>query len=206
MKKVFLLCILIAIMTEMNAQDFNFGLRGGVNFASIGGDDVSGIDSRTSFQFGAIAEFPLSEKFSLQPELLYSGQGGISEQSVFVEGVNVNTETTLKLDYLSLPVFAKYYIVDNLSFEAGPQVAFLLDAEADLEASDGNNNVSDSVDLSDEVKGIDFGINFGFGYKLDNGLNFSARYYQGISNFNDTDGDVDLFNEVIQLSVGYYFF
>ena len=203
MKKVYLLCILIISMTEMSAQDFDFGLRGGVNFASIGGDDVSGIDSRTSFQIGAIAEFPLSEKFSLQPELLYSSQGGESEESVFVEGVNVNTETTLKLDYLSFPVFAKYYIVDNLSFEAGPQLALLLDAEADIEATDGNNTVSDSVDISDDTKDIDFGLNFGFGYKLDNGLNFSARYYQGLTSLDE--GDTDVFNQVIQLSVGFFF-
>ena len=205
MKKVFLLSILIVGMTEMSAQDFNFGLRGGLNFANFGGDDVSGIDSRTSFQFGAIAEFPLSEKFSFQPELLYSGQGAESEESFFSGGTNVTEKATLKFDYLSLPIFAKYYIVDNLSFEAGPQVAFLLNAEGDVESTDGNNTVSDSVDVSDEIKDLDFGLNFGFGYKLDNGLNFSARYYQGLSNLDDTGDDVDVFNEVIQLSVGFFF-
>lgn len=203
MKRAYLLFILIICMSEMKAQDFDFGLRGGVNFASIGGDDISGIDSRTSFQFGAIAEFPLSEKFSLQPELFYSGQGGESEESLFVEGVNVNTETTIKLDYLSFPVFAKYYIVDNLSFEAGPQLSFLLDAEADQKATDGINTISDTTDISDDTKDIDFGLNFGFGYKLDNGLSISARYYQGLTSLDE--GDTDVFNEVIQLSVAYFF-
>ena len=39
------------------------------------GDDAEGTDSRTSIHLGVTAEIAISDVFSIQPELLYSGQG-----------------------------------------------------------------------------------------------------------------------------------
>ena len=56
------------------------------------------------------------------------------------------------------------------------------------------------------MSSIDFGLNFGLGYKLDSGLNFGARYNMGLSNINDTDDDDDTIkNGVFQISLGYFF-
>lgn len=59
----------------------------------------------------------------------------------------------------------------------------------------------------DEIKGIDFGINFGLGYKLASGIFLDARYNLGLSNINDLEGSDELKNQnqVIQVSVGYLF-
>ena len=67
---------------------------------------------------------------------------------------------------------------------------------------------SDDDDVKDYFKGIDFGLNFGLGYKLENGLNFAARYNLGLSDLNDADeifGSDSYKNAVIQLSVGFFF-
>jgi len=176
---------------NINAQEVKFGAKAGVNFANISGDETSGLDSRTAFHVGLVAEIGISEKFSFQPELMYSQQG--FKMSVF------GIDATGELDYLNLPLMAKYYVAEGFSIEAGPQVGFLMSAKAKAGG--------ESEDLKDVTKGIDFGLDFGLGYKMDSGLNFGARYNLGLSNINDGEGSDEFKNQnaVIQLSIGYFF-
>ena len=193
MKKLLLTAVIAVIsIVSINAQEF--GAKAGVNFASLNGDED--FDGRTSFFVGGVVEFEISESFSIQPELLYSSQG--AKSSFSEEGFDF--ESTIKLDYLNIPIMAKYYVTEGLSIEAGPQVGFLLSAKAEVK-EDGE---SDSEDIKDELKSVDFGLNFGLGYKLDSGLNFGARYNLGLSNVPD-EGDFDLKNGVFQIAVGYFF-
>jgi len=180
----------------MNAQDINFGAKAGVNFASITGDDTDDLDMRTSLHVGVVAEIVISETFSFQPELLYSAQG--AKESI------ENVDLTFKVDYLNLPLMAKFYVGEGFSLEAGPQIGFLLSSKFEGE-EDGN---SMSVDMKDYLKGIDFGLNLGFGYKLESGLNFGARYNLGFSDLNDSEeefGTSSIKNSVIQAYVGFFF-
>lgn len=197
MKKVLLFLVLGMFgMASVNSQ-IKFGAKAGVNFADITGKNVDSFDGRTSFHFGAVAEIEISEKFSFQPELIYSSQG--SDYSEDFEGQSF--EGTVKVDYLNIPLMAKYYIMEGLSIEGGPQIGFLLSAKDEYD--DGED------DLKDFLKSTDFGINFGLGYKLDNGLFFSARYNLGLSdNLDNSEFEsegAEYKNSVIQLSVGYFF-
>ena len=142
------------------------------------------IDPITSIiNFGFYSEIPINEKFSFQPELMYS-----------IQGFSVDDKVTT-LNYLNLPLMGKYYLTKKLSIEAGPQVGFLLSAKGP------------SRNAKDNFKTLDFGVNFGLGYKLNNGLNFGARYNFGLSNINDVSGSSDkLRNGVLQVTVGYSFF
>lgn len=206
MKKIILVA-LIAIFSfvGVNAQT-SFGVKAGLNLASITGDETDGIDSRTSFHIGVIAEFEISDKFSFQPELVYSSQGAKYSYSE----IDYSMEGKYKLDYLNIPLMAKYYVAEGFSIEAGPQIGILLSAKDDWEAIFEGVTESGTDDLEDigVVKDIDFGLNFGVGYKLDNGINFGARYNLGLSNLNDEsayDEDFTWNNSVIQISVGYFF-
>ena len=185
-------------VASINAQ-IKFGAKAGVNFSDITGEKVDSFEGRTSFHFGAVAEIEISEKFSFQPELIYSSQG--SEYSEDFEGEKF--EGTVKVDYLNIPLMGKYYIMEGLSIEAGPQIGFLLSAKDDY---DGGED-----DIKDLLKSTDFGVNFGLGYTLDNGLFFSARYNLGLTDNLDVDGGefeaegAEYKNSVVQLSVGYFF-
>lgn len=108
--------ILAAGLTA-NAQEVNFGAKAGVNFANVSGEDVEDNITRTSFNVGAVVEFEISDKFSIQPELIYSAQGAKLEEESDVD-------LTLKLDYLNVPVIAKFYAAESFSLEFGPQVGF----------------------------------------------------------------------------------
>jgi hypothetical protein len=184
MKKLFIITMTLAAFT-LQAQDVTFGAKAGLNFASMTGDDAEGLDSRTSLHIGVTAEIELSDAFSVQPELLYSGQGYTADGDV-----------TGKVDYINLPVMAKFYVGDGFSLEAGPQIGFLASAKADVDG--------ESVDIKDLLNSTDFALNLGAGYKLDSGLNFGLRYSIGLTDV--PDGDSNGFkHSVLQLSVGFNF-
>lgn len=168
--------------SNLNAQEIQFGAKAGLNFANITGDNSADNDLVTAFHFGLVSEIPISEKFSFQPEIMYSGQG-----------TSFGENTTMELQYLSIPLMGKYYVAKGLSLEAGPQIGFLLSAKAE------------KVDFKDLYNSVDFSVNFGLGYKLDNGLNFGARYNLGLSDINK-DSTFKNKNGVFQVSVGYFFF
>ncbi|OAZ05351.1 porin family protein [Flavobacterium succinicans] len=184
MKKILALAVLTALgFTNVTAQEIKFGAKGGLNFASISGNNSTGSDMVTSFNFGVLSEIPISDKFSFQPELMYSGQGYSFNNNI------------IALGYLNIPLMGKYYVTKGLSLEAGPQIGFLLSAK------------NDNTDVKNSFKTFDFGVNFGLGYKLENGLNFGARYNFGLSNINNLDDSSSKYkNGVFQISVGYFFF
>jgi hypothetical protein len=199
MRKLFLFIVLAFFGTAILQAQVKFGARAGVNFSDITGERVDSFDGRTSFHFGAVAEIEISEKFSFQPELIYSSQG--SDYTEDFEGEDF--DGTVKVDYLNVPLMAKYYVTNGLSLEAGPQIGFLLSAKDEYE--DGED------DIKDFLKSTDFGVNFGLGYKLDSGLFFSARYNLGLTDNLDvdesefeTDG-AEYKNSVIQIGIGYFF-
>ena len=206
MKKIILsVALLLAAGFSASAQeDIKFGVKAGVNFATFGGD-ADNADTRTGFHAGIVAEFKLSENFSVQPELLYSQMGAKSESSESFAGVTYRSEVTAKYDYISLPILAKYYIIEGLSIEAGPQVGLLVSAKGESTESAGGETLSSSGDLKDTTKSIDFGVAGGVAYDLSMGVFFQARYYAGLSNTYDGEGSGDIKNSAIQLSVGYKF-
>ncbi len=185
MKKLLLITVLAVFgFSNVNGQDIQFGAKIGANFSTINGDTPDNTEWITSIiNFGIYAEIPLNEKFSFQPEVMYSRQG-------FSIG-----EEILSLDYLNVPLMGKYYLTKGLSLEAGPQIGFLLSAN------------DEGVNVKNNFKTLDFGVNLGLGYKLNNGLNFGARYNLGLSNINNIEGsNATIRNTTIQVIIGYSFF
>ena len=212
MKKL-LLTAAIAVFTlsSVNAQDITFGAKAGINIANLDVTDAN-IDSRTSFHLGVTAEFEISDTFSIQPELLYSAQGATESDTYEDSFIRSVSESEWKLNYIQIPIMAKFYVSEGLSLEAGPQIGFLASAEVDSDSTetslfDGSSvSTSSTVDAKEIVKSVDFGLNFGLGYKLDSGLNFALRYNLGLSNIYDvSESTVKIKNRVFQLSVGYTF-
>lgn len=179
MKKIIFLALVLISGISVQAQGIDFGLKAGVNFANINGD--LNADGITSFHAGAALELNLIPTFSIQAEGLYSSQG--AEYKNF-EGLAED----VNLDYISVPVMAKFYILpDRLSLMAGPQFSFLI-SEAE-EAWD-----SKSFDLA-AAGGVEL--------KITEGLFAQARYTIGL---NDVYDNIDSKNAVLQFSLGYYLF
>lgn len=203
MKNFFFLSVLFSMGIFMNAQEVSYGLKAGINLANFR-TSISEFDelssSRTAFHVGGVVEIAFSDKFSVQPEILYSSVGTkmtfnqMASSEVRVE--STTQELFYVVDYLSIPVMAKYYVVEGLSLEAGPQVGFLLAAKA--------KNGNDSEDMKDEFESVDFGLGIGASYKMENGLFFNARYVLGLTDIvKEINGNDYVKNDVFQISLGY---
>lgn len=66
--------MLVLMVVGAQAQA-TFGLKGGLNYATIGGDDTDEVDGRFGYHFGGMASFGLTESVFLQPEVVLSLQG-----------------------------------------------------------------------------------------------------------------------------------
>ncbi|WP_417859419.1 porin family protein [Xanthomarina gelatinilytica] len=219
MKKILLIAAVAVFgFSNVNAQEVSFGPKAGVNFANLNGD-IEDNDIRIGFHIGGAAEIMFTEKMGLQAELLYSLQGTKDSYSSTetIGGVTYSEEEEAKLNlsYINIPVSFKYYIANGFNVEAGPQVGILVSAKSKYEYEervqgggyDETYSESGDEDVKDYFKSIDFGMNFGLGYKMDNGLNFGARYNLGLMNINDSanSDDYKLANGVIQVSAGFMF-
>ncbi|WP_125722591.1 porin family protein [Flavobacterium ustbae] len=193
MKKIILSAIALMAFAFSNAQETRFGVKGGLNISNVVGGDVEDNNSLIGFHVGGFAEIHVVEKFFIQPELLYSAQGAKFDGPF-------GSEADVKLNYLNIPVIAKYYIVDKkFNVEAGPQLGVLLSAKVE------------DVDIKDDTKSVDFGFNIGAGYSFTDNLSVGLRYTIGLSPIwdNDIDSSEELYdsakNSNLQLSLAYKF-
>jgi hypothetical protein len=94
MKKIAILSIAaVFVAVSANAQLFQYGIKGGVNFSSISMDDITGItdgtevynlvtgETVTGYQLGLMTRVNIA-MFFVQPELYFNAVGGSVEQVV----------------------------------------------------------------------------------------------------------------------------
>lgn len=187
MKNLTILLLLVCSAFAAGAQEVSFGAKGGLNIAKVTGTDNG--KTRASIHLGAFANIGLTEEWSVQPELVYSGQGYKWDPPVL-------DDMNFAVNYINLPVMVQYHIIPEFHLEAGPQLGFRVAAKV--------KNDGDALDIKDETKGIDFGLGFGLGYTFDMGLGVGARYNFGLTNIWD-DGRESGANSVAQIGVYYIF-
>ena len=89
--------------SNVAAQEASWGVKGGVNFATLSSDQDPGPEFK--YRIGLIAggffTWPLGSHLDVQPEVLFSQQGA-SLDSIGLEAV------TIKTDYLVTPILVRY--------------------------------------------------------------------------------------------------
>lgn len=196
MKKIILTTVAILTFGFVNAQekkDMSFGVKGGLNISTITNVNDVGVSSSSliGFHVGVFGEFMVSDKFAIQPELLYSAQG----IKLDFDG----DKGDLKLDYINIPVMAKYYVAEAFSLEFGPQIGFLVSAKAK------SGGVSE--DVKDQFKSTDVSLGFGANYNFAEKFMLGARYNLGLTRLQKDlfPGESESKNSVFQISLGYKF-
>lgn len=188
MKKILLFLFVLVCFAQSNAQSFNLGAKTGVNFVVLNNDNSSNYINIFNYHLGAVGRFGITEKLSLQPELLYSTQRYSFESLRYY------------IDYINLPVMADYKVVQGLSLQAGPQFGFNVKKRVKMKEGDDTAGIDRNME---NVKALSIGAGFGAQYKLPINLFFQARYTFG---FTDVYDDTKLKNGVLSLSVGYFIF
>lgn len=217
MKKIILTVAAICAVSFANAQDIKFGVKAGLNISNVTGDYQNEFDAKSliGLQIGGFAEIGISDKLAFQPELLYSMQGAKTEFSESFEGFSASGESTLKLNYLNVPLLLKYKLADKFSILAGPQVGLLMSAEQEFtftETFDGETfSESGTEDVKENYESILLSFNVGASYSITDNIFVDARYNLGLSNllkdqtFEGETFSLDGSMNVLQFSVGYKF-
>lgn len=158
------------------------GLKGGLNVATVRMSG-KGTDPLVGLHAGVFASSPISAKFALQPEILYSQQG-------------VKTrEYDYQYHYLNIPLIFKGSISGGLHAQLGPQFGILLAAK--------RKEGKTTRDVTDGQNRYDGALALGLGYDVGS-WQLSARYNLGLSDTRDErDDNLDYANNVFQLSLGY---
>ena len=176
MKKFSLsLGLLIGIASAANAQEARFGIKAGVNLASVTNNNTEGKKNLVGFAAGLMADFSFSDLISLHPEVLFSQKGvKYTGGSGYTGG---NNTAQVRTNYIDVPLLLRVK-ADGLFFEAGPQVGFLASQKFEVN----NTTISTSTD---GTRKVDVGYIAGVGYQLPQGLEVGVRYNGGISDLND---------------------
>jgi hypothetical protein len=191
MKKFVFLALMATVFTTcLHAQKPKpeFGIKAGLNMANIYGDNGESYDMRIGFHGGIFAEFYLSERLGLQPELQYSMQGSKAK----VEGF----DATLKLDYINLPVLLKIYFGSKRAFslDAGLQFGTLVSSKYSVSVGDASVSASDSDIVDNKFDaGIAIGVSYKFAERFHAGFRVNTSVTKLFDDFSDRNGVGQLF-------------
>ncbi|WMJ72179.1 porin family protein [Cytophagaceae bacterium ABcell3] len=225
MKKLFTFVAVafVATLTSLNADaQVALGVRGGVNIAKlykIGPGEWS--SDEIGPHLGLIIGYSFSQKFSLQTEVNYSGQGDLIGYIRSEDGLTESGVINTRINYLSIPVLAKArFGSEKFGFfiNGGPYIGYALSGRFreshTLEGFGFRHNIRDEGEIDfkeDGLKRFDFGVTLGTGvmFKVGPGDIFvEGRYSYGLMDITDWDGErpegeSPLRNRYFTVSAGY---
>ncbi|MDT3405048.1 porin family protein [Mucilaginibacter terrae] len=207
-----------------------FGIKAGVNRTTMSlTADASGLiinpGYSTNFSAGVFADVAVTERFSIQPGVYYSGKGfSYKHYEQQIDGTSTYTyDANLKsnIAYIQVPVnflFNSTFNAGRLFIGGGPFAAVAIKASAsgyikeryedgpfviDL---DGDVDPNVEIGTQDGVKRLDYGVTGLAGFRLNNGFLVSANYDYGIANINgDKNSQGKAKTRTITLSLGFSF-
>lgn len=219
MKKLFTILTVIALATTTSFAQF--GIKAALNLANIvNNNDDSDNGMKLGLIFGANYNAELSDAMSIDVSATYkqSGTKETFESSDSYSGVTSSLEysQTISLDYLDISPSLSFNLFDAMVLSVGPYLAFAVGGKVKTEitqtisgtgtSDDGSTTTTEeeSIDFGDGddddgIKAIDFGLNIGATYSINDAISINAGYSMGLTNLiyidSDTEDYYDSINE-----------
>ena len=197
MKKIILTAAIMLASAGAYAQhavgSINLQPKVGMNIATL--TDYEDAKSRIGLATGLELEYQASDIFSLSIGGIYSMQGVKKEKIIGKK----EYLTTIKLDYINVPIMANVYVANGLAVKLGVQPGFKVNSEITQKSTD--RKVIRKATLAPEIESFDLSIPVGISYEFSN-LQIDARYNWGLTKvFKNRDYK----NSVFQITLGYKF-
>jgi hypothetical protein len=186
--KLFLIAAMMIFASATYAQGLKLGIKAGTNIGKIDGQSFKE-QFKYGYHLGGFAEIKLSNKLSLQPEVLWN-QVNTDTSSQFRTLYQLKNLDNVKLGYISIPLLLNYKVANILSLQAGPQFGILIDKSRTTLQNGG-----------DAFKKGDFSVMGGAQLNLSK-LRLYGRYNIGLSNINDIDNKDKWKSQGFQLGIG----
>ncbi len=175
MKKISAFTLAFLLFAGALQSQITYGVKLGANISTVAGEDYDHDDkkSKLGLQFGGLVNIPVQEKFSVQPELLYSQEGAMWKDSDYSEKEAHS--------FLNIPVLAQYDDPSGFFAHTGPQIGLLLGVKEKYKDDEEN----ESRDIKDEFKSTAFSWVIGAGFRHSSNIGIGARYSLGLSDIGD---------------------
>ncbi|UZR92464.1 porin family protein [Chondrinema litorale] len=173
-----------SISSQLFAQEFKGVIILGASAAQIDGDDLGGFD-KAGFQVGAGVSFPISEKFLIQPEMMFSQKGSKARKN--------EPYFNWQLNYIDMPLMVNYIFNDNLDFQAGLGFNYLLSAKFDSGYG--------FVNRTEAFNKIDFAGNIGVEYHFTELISANIRLTTSLANSGKNES---YYNRTLNFTVRYH--
>lgn len=197
-----MLAVLVLTGTQLFAQSFQLGIKGGGNlsdFISGSNSSQSSFSAIAGWNAGVFVNFWLGNHFAIAPEILYTTAGAGIKTTTAGDNGTVTVNSNLNLRYLSLPLMAKVRFTGGFFLEAGPEVSLNVSSSAweDQSVKSATNNA-------------ELGAAAGIGYQSPVGLGVSLRYNVGLTTVDNASaarwGDVNMHNSTFSLDLFWTLF
>ena len=218
MKKIILTIATVFFAHSIFAQ-MSIAPEAGINLSSLSMKDKDGNSNNLSDKMGAKAglyfSIPISNGFFIQPGVLYSMKGGQKNSTVSAFGLTTILKNTLSLNYLEIPLNLGYdFDLGNLGgvfITAGPYLGYGLSGKVKVTIkTTGTPDETIENDIKfgsgkDETKALDYGLNFGAGYRTPFGFYGRIQYGLGLANLSNLGEDASVMNKGASFTIGYAF-
>lgn len=202
MKKAFIIASFLLASAGVYAQraigSWNVQPKLGFNAASM--TESEGTDPRVGLVIGGELEYQATDKVSISAGALYSQQG--------LKGSFDGISSTIKMDYINIPVLVNFYVAKGLALKAGLQPGFLVNDK--MKASASGTSVEVGIEEAFRAGGVDASVKslvmdvpVGISYEFSN-FQIDARYNIGVSKAVSM-GSESTKHQVFQLTLGYKF-
>lgn len=200
MKKVLFVIFIITYGSAVNAQGiFSVGPKVGYNSYKLS-TDVDSIQAsiKKSFQIGAFVR--VGKKFYFQPEANYQVSESTLSQSIGT--VVQSQDVTLKS--IKVPAIIGFNVINkrvfNLRILAGPAVTFVLDKKLNPEQM----NEFWPIHSADDIKNSVWSVQMGAGVDVFF-VTLDVRYEMGLENIYNGSSDLNMKNNMFNVSLGIKF-
>jgi hypothetical protein len=181
---------------KLSTEKFQLGINADVGWT--GQTNLLDSSTRFSWAFGAYGEVKLGERWRLQPELtlktpagaegLFAGEAGNPFAPTGNEDIDEVIDTgrvTRSLNYISVPVFAKY-LLGPLGIGGGGYVAFLTGATDELSSDVDQGRLRLNESSKDALNTVDAGLIFSLDYSLKpqaemRSIKINGKLYYGLT-------------------------
>ena len=217
-KTAFILIAALSVFALQAQAQVRGGVRAGFNAATWGGDAVESfsemmgnagameINMKPGFHVGAYVQLPLTNGLSLEPGVYYS-QKGVEVSQTFMSSSFIKPRATItdNAHYVEMPVLLRAHLGPGFQIYAGPQVGYLVENRIRAEAGLFGASYEYNTSADPGLRKFDFGLAGGLGYEFAGGVNLQAGYEYGLSTLDEGRSNVDAYNRVIKVSLGYTF-
>jgi hypothetical protein len=208
--------LVLLLGDKVASENFYFSLKAGANIGNLTGLE----DTKTlaGVNFGLLATIKINDKFSLVPEFSPLSPKGTKNIPLRATGntkldaLLQNSPSTVRaLNYIDIPVVAKYRVNERFSVGGGPYLSILTSATDVFKAKVfDQDDLSFEEDMKSELHTLDYGVVFEAAISLSNarggkGLVVHARYQLGFTDILKDNPGNSLKNSVFQIFVSFPF-